>query len=40
MTEELAIKKQGEARTVVVLSQLQKKLEQLEKDVFLLSSSF
>ena len=33
MTDELTLKKQGEARTVAVLSQLQKKLEQLEKDV-------
>ena len=40
MTDELAIKKQGEARTVVVLSQLQKKLDQLEKDVSFFSSSF
>lgn len=39
MTDELAIKKQGEARTVVVLSQLQKKLDQLEKDVCILSFS-
>lgn len=40
MTDELAIKKQGEARTVVVLSQLQKKLDQLEKDVCILSFSY
>ena len=40
MNEELSIKKQGESRTVVLLSQLQKKIETYDQEVRKLTWSY